>query len=370
MDSPRGRILLMRIGHEEGETISPEMATHFDRCLGCMACVTACPSGVQYDKLIERVRPQVEHSEARSRERARVPAGDLRALHPPGAAAGARPGREARAQARAARPRRAVAVDALAAPRRRRATGRCRRSGVQGAGQARDRRVHAGLHPARLLRRRQRGHGAGAERRGLGGPLPALAALLRRAADALGRRGGGRAARGEDDRRVRGLRQDRDQRRRLRVLDEGLRPQPGHRPRARVLRQGRRRPRVAGRRRSRRRCASRSSCARPTTTRATSRTPRACACSRASCCAGSPASSCSSPRNGSSAAARRVSTTCCSPRPRPSSASARPRTCGPPARTAIAAANPGCALQIARYLDLPIYHPMTLLDMSLRGVKP
>ena len=37
---------------------------------------------------------------------------------------------------------------------------------------------------------------------------------------------------------------------------------------------------------------------------------------------------------------------------------------------AIAAANPGCALQIARHLDLPIYHPMTLLDMSLRGVQP
>ena len=54
MDSPRGRIVLMRVGHEEGETISPEMVTHFDRCLGCMACVTACPSGVQYDKLIER----------------------------------------------------------------------------------------------------------------------------------------------------------------------------------------------------------------------------------------------------------------------------------------------------------------------------
>src|SRR3954466_339606 len=66
MDSPRGRILLMRIGHEEGSEISPEMVTHFDRCLGCMACVTACPSGVQYDKLIERVRPQIEHSEARS----------------------------------------------------------------------------------------------------------------------------------------------------------------------------------------------------------------------------------------------------------------------------------------------------------------
>jgi len=71
MDSPRGRILLMRIGHEEGEEISPEMVTHFDRCLGCMACVTACPSGVQYDKLIERTRPQLERSDARSwRERA------------------------------------------------------------------------------------------------------------------------------------------------------------------------------------------------------------------------------------------------------------------------------------------------------------
>src|SRR3954468_1782236 len=71
MDSPRGRILLMRVGHEEGEELSPEMVTHFDRCLGCMACVTACPSGVQYDKLIERVRPQLERSEARSwRERA------------------------------------------------------------------------------------------------------------------------------------------------------------------------------------------------------------------------------------------------------------------------------------------------------------
>jgi glycolate oxidase iron-sulfur subunit len=37
---------------------------------------------------------------------------------------------------------------------------------------------------------------------------------------------------------------------------------------------------------------------------------------------------------------------------------------------AIAAANPGCALQIARHLDLPIHHPMTLLDLSLRGATP
>lgn len=71
MDSPRGRIVLMRIGHEEGSTVSPEMTTHLDRCLGCMACVTACPSGVQYDRLIERTRPQLERHGARTwRERA------------------------------------------------------------------------------------------------------------------------------------------------------------------------------------------------------------------------------------------------------------------------------------------------------------
>ena len=45
------------------------MVTHFDRCLGCMACVTACPSGVQYDRLIERTRPQLErHVDAPPRD--------------------------------------------------------------------------------------------------------------------------------------------------------------------------------------------------------------------------------------------------------------------------------------------------------------
>ncbi|MGI8802042.1 MAG: (Fe-S)-binding protein [Solirubrobacteraceae bacterium] len=59
MDSPRGRIALMALGHEQPE-LSSEMVTHFDRCLGCMACVTACPSGVQYDLLLAQTRPQVE----------------------------------------------------------------------------------------------------------------------------------------------------------------------------------------------------------------------------------------------------------------------------------------------------------------------
>ena len=67
MDSPRGRIVLMRAGLEEGSEFTDSMATHFDRCLGCMACVTACPSGVQYDRLIEQTRPQVERRHDRSR---------------------------------------------------------------------------------------------------------------------------------------------------------------------------------------------------------------------------------------------------------------------------------------------------------------
>jgi glycolate oxidase iron-sulfur subunit len=68
MDSPRGRIVLMRQGHEE---ISAPLVTHIDRCLGCMACVTACPSGVQYDKLIEDTRAQLERNfERPARERA------------------------------------------------------------------------------------------------------------------------------------------------------------------------------------------------------------------------------------------------------------------------------------------------------------
>ena len=65
MDSPRGRIDLMR-GLRTGQTQMTEtVAAHFDRCLGCMACVTACPSGVRYDILIEETRAYVEKNYAR-----------------------------------------------------------------------------------------------------------------------------------------------------------------------------------------------------------------------------------------------------------------------------------------------------------------
>jgi glycolate oxidase iron-sulfur subunit len=64
-DSPRGRIVLIDEALNPDTPLSDEMVTHFDRCLGCMACVTACPSGVRYDRLIERVRPQVERHHKR-----------------------------------------------------------------------------------------------------------------------------------------------------------------------------------------------------------------------------------------------------------------------------------------------------------------
>ena len=66
MDSPRGRIYLMKAGNEGKGEMNGTFVEHIDRCLGCMACLTACPSGVQYDKLIEATRSQVERNYPRS----------------------------------------------------------------------------------------------------------------------------------------------------------------------------------------------------------------------------------------------------------------------------------------------------------------
>jgi glycolate oxidase iron-sulfur subunit len=66
MDSPRGRIYLMKMVAEGDATINETWVGHFDACLGCMACMTACPSGVDYGKLIEATRAQIERRYTRS----------------------------------------------------------------------------------------------------------------------------------------------------------------------------------------------------------------------------------------------------------------------------------------------------------------
>ena len=63
MDSPRGRIYL--VGQLlDGAPLTQAAGEHFDRCLGCMACMTACPSGVQYDQIIAAAREWTEAADA------------------------------------------------------------------------------------------------------------------------------------------------------------------------------------------------------------------------------------------------------------------------------------------------------------------
>jgi glycolate oxidase iron-sulfur subunit len=59
LDGPRGRIYLMK-GALEGEAVGRETLLHLDRCLECRACETACPSGVEYHRLLDVGRPFVE----------------------------------------------------------------------------------------------------------------------------------------------------------------------------------------------------------------------------------------------------------------------------------------------------------------------
>ena len=66
MDSPRGRIYLMKMASEGAAEMNATWVSHFDSCLGCMACMTACPSGVDYGKLIEATRAQIERKTERS----------------------------------------------------------------------------------------------------------------------------------------------------------------------------------------------------------------------------------------------------------------------------------------------------------------
>ena len=66
MDSPRGRIHALKAIAAGELALDATVAGHFDSCLGCFACVTACPSGVRYDQLLEATRPQLNAPELRS----------------------------------------------------------------------------------------------------------------------------------------------------------------------------------------------------------------------------------------------------------------------------------------------------------------
>lgn len=59
-DSPRGRIYLIKDMLENGRAPTAETVTHIDRCLSCLACVSTCPSGVNYTRLIDHARAYIE----------------------------------------------------------------------------------------------------------------------------------------------------------------------------------------------------------------------------------------------------------------------------------------------------------------------
>ena len=68
-DGPRGRIVMMQQMLEENATPSPETVLHVDRCLSCLACRSACPSSVDYARLVDAARIHIQ-------TRYRRPAGD------------------------------------------------------------------------------------------------------------------------------------------------------------------------------------------------------------------------------------------------------------------------------------------------------
>jgi len=62
LDSPRGRIYLIKEMLESGEPAGKEVAKHIDRCLSCLSCMTTCPSGVHYMHLVDHARVRIEET--------------------------------------------------------------------------------------------------------------------------------------------------------------------------------------------------------------------------------------------------------------------------------------------------------------------
>ena len=113
LDSPRGRIYLIKEMLEKDRPPTPEVVKHIDRCLSCLACMTTCPSGVNYMHLVDQARvrierdysrPLAERALARGAGSGAAAARTVSRQHDPGAAgpavrgpaAGAEDGRDAR----------------------------------------------------------------------------------------------------------------------------------------------------------------------------------------------------------------------------------------------------------------------------------
>src|SRR5687768_11019729 len=62
LDSPRGRIYLIKDMLENAKPASARVVTHIDRCLSCLACMTTCPSGVHYMHLVDHARRYIEET--------------------------------------------------------------------------------------------------------------------------------------------------------------------------------------------------------------------------------------------------------------------------------------------------------------------
>ena len=62
LDSPRGRIYLIKDMLESGRPATQEVVKHIDRCLSCLSCMTTCPSGVNYMHLVDHARQRIEET--------------------------------------------------------------------------------------------------------------------------------------------------------------------------------------------------------------------------------------------------------------------------------------------------------------------
>src|SRR5512132_714099 len=62
LDSPRGRIYLIKDMLENDKPATADVAKHIDRCLSCLACMTTCPSGVHYMHLVDHARVHIERT--------------------------------------------------------------------------------------------------------------------------------------------------------------------------------------------------------------------------------------------------------------------------------------------------------------------